>query len=181
MRLFEPNDLSMVYEHSTSLSNQGTIIYFISLQELGSWQYGSPLVYQKYNHHYYNKETPLYTCYMEGGLYYWRNICLDLSPLKESAQTRTHALTSKHEACTIMLLSNLAEPEWISIPCNRKFLYFVFCTKKNKLNYLHCQNVTNNITVKSCEHFQITIMKDCYSFIWLTNKSIRSRSYMDIL
>ena len=127
-------------------------------------------MYQKYNHHYYSKETPLYTCCINGGLYRWDSICLDLSPLKAYAQTRTHALTSKHEACTIMLLSNLAEPEWISIPCNKKLLYFVFCVKKNKLNYLHWQNVTNNISVKSCEHFQITVKKDCYSFVWLRNE-----------
>ena len=32
--------------------------------------------------------------------------------------------------CTLMLFTNLREPDWISVSCEENFLYFAICTLK---------------------------------------------------
>ena len=54
--------------------------------------------------------------------------------VKKYASQYVQPVANKDIACTLMILENLAMPEWISIPCTRKILSDVVCIKENKVN-----------------------------------------------
>ena len=67
---------------------------------------------------------------------YWiANKCLNLTHIKRLAQMSIQSPSNPQRPCSLMLLSNLAEPEWISVQCSEKLLYFVLCTKKKEYGY----------------------------------------------
>ncbi len=71
--------------------------------------------------------------------------------------------------CTLMLLTNLAQVEWIFVPCKAHLLTRTICARpKEHLN----NNETQLIVVQdsSCHSYQILLDKKCFLFLW------RSRS-----
>ena len=80
-----------------------------------------------------------------------------------------HSTEMPNRPCTLMLLSNLAEPEWISISCSERLLFFVLCVKENKTAD------KNSLTFKTtdlsywCNRTDILVKGNCFSFIWGRN------------
>ena len=54
--------------------------------------------------------------------------------VKKFASHYIQPVTNENIACTIMMLENLAKPNWISVPCTEKILSDVACVKENKVN-----------------------------------------------
>ena len=138
------------------------------------WQSGSPLVFQQYSHYYYGKEPVEFTyeacpksrykirsCHRVWSL---RDVTLDLENVKHTAMRK---LQSHSWNCKLMLLSNLAQPDWISVPCDDKLLHYVVCAKK--INYTSI-SIPDEQEQEACEKQQIMVNKRCYSFI-LHNKA----------
>ena len=69
-----------------------------------------------------------------------RHVGQNLHGVKHAAVTKLH---NDRMNCTLMLLSNLAEPDWISIPCNYKILHCVVCA--NTISYPHGNHSIMNI------------------------------------
>ena len=73
--------------------------------------------------------------------------------------------------CFMMLLVNLAEPDWIQIDCHQKILPNVLCylqktSKEGKMN----TNVTFVHERKACPKSQILKNNSCYLFVWLNGR-----------
>ena len=139
------------------------------------WVNGGPLVFQQFNQYYYGRDTLSYDCSFSGlGVIDAEERCVNITNIKKLGKANVQGITSQHNKCMLMLLSNLAEPDWISIPCKQKFLYFVMCVKKDtfKKDPKFTDNTTNIIY---CHIFQIIAHGDCYSFVWHTlEKSLLS-------
>ena len=81
---------------------------------------------------------------------------------------------SKH-SCTLLLLTNVAEVEWINVNCSQKMLNQVLCKKmnsqKHKINYR-----MNLRHYKTCSRWHITNKDRCLLFIWyeVTSKRINT-------
>ena len=76
--------------------------------------------------------------------------------------------------CTIMLLTNLAEPEWISIDCNQKITGDIMCMVPRHVNV----NTNISLEEKSVIYKNpcISITGKCYLFYWgYLNESLVSR------
>ena len=71
----------------------------------------------------------------------------------------------KRYRCTLMLLNNLAEPEWVSVDCNSKLISDVFCVKDTRNWYAPSYQIQSSMCSKS----DILIHKACYSFTWISN------------
>ena len=75
------------------------------------------------------------------------------------------------KTCTSMLLSNLAEPEWVSITCNESLLNVVVCVKdkniKNNNSYTFNIVKKNNICLKQF----LKINEKCYKLSWISRNS----------
>ena len=56
--------------------------------------------------------------------------CVNLIHLKSKVRGTLYPKSKGPERCSMMLLSNLAEPEWIQISCTEKLLVDVICVKR---------------------------------------------------
>ena len=52
---------------------------------------------------------------------------------KKFASHYIQPVTNNNIDCTLMMLENLAKPEWISVSCSEKILTDVVCVKENKV------------------------------------------------
>ena len=59
-----------------------------------------------------------------------RDICQTSEDVKTSAITMLHGTCMIDRKCTLVLISNLAEPDWLSIHCNVKLLQNIICIKR---------------------------------------------------
>ena len=65
-----------------------------------------------------------------------------------------------------MLLSNLAQPEWITASCHNNLLETVVCIKYQKDINVTQTNVENSINYSTCQNDNIRIQQKCFLFIW---------------
>ena len=61
--------------------------------------------------------------------------------LKEIASVQIQPLTADSFNCTIMILDNLAEPEWITAPCMNKFFTVIVCVAEDSLKQIKDINI----------------------------------------
>ena len=63
----------------------------------------------------------------------------------------------------MMLVLNLAEPDWVSIPCNKQLLEHIFCYKNEPLMRTDIQKENDYLV---CSKGHILVRKNCYVFLW---------------
>ncbi len=74
-------------------------------------------------------------------------------------------------SCTLMVLHNLAEPEWVSVGCNQQHLDTIYCQNKppyltwENLPHIHEANLTANKT-QFCDRLRVVIGSSCFHFQW---------------
>ena len=92
--------------------------------------------------------------------------CIDLQHLKFKASSSLYPNSTSLQQCSVMLLSNLAEPEWIQISCTEKLLVDVICVSKP--GYLNA--TTSNYQISDinliCPINAISKGTLCYLFLW---------------
>ena len=73
-----------------------------------------------------------------------------------------------NQTCTLMLLSNMREPEWIPISCYENLVNTVICKRikqyKTRSNYLNSEN--KSVTFYRCKTTTLLIDDKCYGFLW---------------
>ena len=62
------------------------------------------------------------------------NITPNALLLKQLASKYIQPVANVNISCTLMMLENLAKPEWISTPCTEKILTDIICVKQNRPN-----------------------------------------------
>ena len=67
--------------------------------------------------------------------------------------------------CTLMLLINLAEPEWLSVDCKEPWVTDVLCEVKDKVNYQVSQD-SSFLLLHACFRRFVYLKGMCYTFIW---------------
>ena len=90
---------------------------------------------------------------------------LNLTNVKELAVKTIQPAMHKLKLCTVMLLSNLAYPEWIHVDCDEKLLSDVVCSTGNP-EMVEINVITRNRTRKMCPLPQIMKNSSCYLFLW---------------
>ena len=100
------------------------------------------------------------------------SVCPPLVAQETNTHTFLYSNMSKNKTCTVMLLFNLAKPDWISITCDNKILNHIFC-------YLYQGNVANHnsssINIQNtkdhtiCSKFHMLYKQICVNFYWVDN------------
>ena len=105
--------------------------------------------------------------------------CPNMDKKNFSTSTIIHPLIKGTKQCAMMLLSNLAEPDWTFISCNEPFLYIVTCSKNKVLwakekQYYNTMSLDNNF---KCHQFSIIVTSKCFTFIFKTFSQFRHLPY----
>ena len=103
-------------------------------------------------------------------------VCPDLKIYRTIVKNNEHLQnlkTTNNIFCTLMILSNLRKPTWVSLPCDKKLLFFTFCSIKQEFK----SNQIIEDQLFHCSSDQILLHEKCYSFLWLTNLTIAEKVY----
>ena len=95
--------------------------------------------------------------------------CLDVKNVYLIAKSQVNPFLGKGPKCTIMLLHNLAQPDWVSIPCHQKLLHHIACLRE-KSPHNFSMNYLKEHRKVFCSKGDIIINKTCHSIVW-TEKS----------
>ncbi len=80
---------------------------------------------------------------------------------KIASKTVFPVLASWMKLCHMMVLTNMAEPEWISGSCDEKWLHLVVCVRENR------RASSSQVTSHLCVGQAIVFRGDCYNLKWL--------------
>ena len=64
--------------------------------------------------------------------------------------------------CTMLLLSNLVQPQWISIDCQERLINHVVCLNNSNKSKFH--DSFASLKAKVCQRSQIIFKEMCYKF-----------------
>ncbi len=164
--------------------NTGYNTIAISFQEVQRWEDGSPLSFTQYENTLYGENT--YLIYESG---FRSNVYLPVAiPLQQSRYLSEYLpwivwkmiypQVHNETRCSLLMFSNLAEPEWINIHCNKKIVSDVFCfvSTQNHTGPKIAENFPN-IGDELCFNGDISKGDFCYLFHWLTDADVRDYSH----
>ena len=130
------------------------------------WHGNIPMAYQRFTNYNNKLDKPIsYRCFILS-IKSFHSSCLDLEWLKHEAMGSIYPDVSGTKRCTMMLLSNLAEPEWISVSCTNRLLTDILCMTKrlDKSTFQH-NGIQHNLN-KSCSIESLIWKNNCYLFLW---------------
>ncbi len=125
------------------------------------WVDGSALSYQEFDNYHFAEKYSAKTI-----LHYSRTVGTRiLSAVEGEAVKVLHPKLVAHDMCTIILMSNLALPEWMSIKCHSELFGNIYCS------VLRIQHGTINInethTETFCGGFSFHQSKKCFLISWV--------------
>ncbi len=152
------------------------------LQQNSTWPAGVPMTFQKFMNYNFGEEfvsgfyigvqkipeSILYRTYIDDcnyrGSYHCYSDSINMGSLKKEKQKMIHPIQCIMRHCTLMLLTNLAEVEWVSIGCTKPLLSDVLCTISDTKN--DGNQSLKNMQLKMCSITFVAKGENCYLFHW---------------
>ncbi len=72
--------------------------------------------------------------------------------------------------CTMMLMHNLAQPEWVSVNCTHPVLSHVACISRQ--NHQSRTSQTNHTNSHSCLKYEALFQNECFIIFWITFRKV---------
>ncbi len=95
-------------------------------------------------------------------------LCPNLMQTRENATSDLYPLTSGPQKCTIILLENLAQPDWVNIDCHDQLLPGFLCmSPKDDINMTET-GVQQQICI-FCSPNVLYFKQKCFVFEWINN------------
>ena len=118
--------------------------------------------YQQFSNINYKK--PHVPCPQEGLTILASHICYGVLYFRSLGSNSIQPFYERSKTCTLMLLTNLAEPDWMPISCESRIFTRVVCVNKKPL----LQSIAwNNVdTDTKCPLISIVIREKCFYFKW---------------
>ncbi len=93
-----------------------------------------------------------------------------LSKLKLQAKQRLFPSTSSTETCTMLFLTNLAEPEWVQVSCITRYIFDIFCMESSSETELH--DTSMSLQMMICSRSEIMMKQSCFQFLWYSKRQM---------
>ena len=135
--------------------------------------------YKKYHtSHVYEQLTRDFLVYMWTSqcLKNTNSFCKTVEPIYSTEIYNHHILypiSTVRKQCTLLLLLNLAQPQWVSVDCNTNLINHVVCFSRKK-NTNRKGNVANSQNLLTCEKPSILYKKSCYFFFQCEKCSLKN-------
>ncbi len=88
--------------------------------------------------------------------------CSSFFETKSQASVTIYPNANKIEKCTLMLITNLAEPEWLHVTCKKKLACNVLCEIQDQ-NMVPVSSITHRKLL--CSLGSITVDAECFRFL----------------
>ncbi len=125
--------------------------------QAAKWIDGAPLGYQQFeNYHFHHNYLANLTL-----LHRLTTRTVNLTSLKGGCVVSMYPHSSQKDTCTVMLMSNLLEPEWVTVHCYDKLLADVYCSVQNP----NSPNTTEQPDNSFCS--KLTVSKKCFEITWI--------------
>ncbi len=137
------------------------------------WTSGIPVSYLTFGNVNFKNLAPDYRCNVKN-VTHCNGIapspCVDLSEVKSRTYGTLYPVAGA-SVCTLMLLSNLAEVEWVNIDCYDKLLAHTLCVNSRMNTQV---DASNRITLNKpiCSASDIAKGQFCYRFKWKQFRTI---------
>ena len=104
--------------------------------------------------------------------------CVNLRDIKLKSKKTMYPSYTNSTMCTLLLLTNLAEPDWIQVNCFDKLLSSVFCVTENNNKFFSQESqLEYNLMShknKSCSSSSILMDNKCFIFVWFHYKATKN-------
>ena len=140
------------------------------------WETNDPLGHQHFlNSQFGDDSTTIYKCgepyfrpvYTLFNYGFLKSLCVNLDATKTKAFSTVYPNMAKFERCTVMLLSNLAESDWIQINCELKLLANILCVSEppnhTNIGFIHHSDMLESL---NCAPGYFSKYNLCYIFLW---------------
>ena len=153
-----------------------------------NWQYGDPASYQPWKNFNLQENKLLQEYYLSfpnqcvrvkkkvnGHIFSFMDSWLEFYPWVEKSvknhainkykySTQRYMQSQTKKQCTLLLLTNLAEPQWVSIKCSDRIIGDIMCMISKNIN------ITTNISLEAdlivFKNLCVFITGKCYLFSW---------------
>ncbi len=125
---------------------------------------------------YQNLTSTFHCRNVKGNVYDQTSPCVDLTSIKDQASKFIHPVLTADMKCTMLLLTNLAQPDWISIECKMPTLSHVHCAI-NEATFL-IRNYTGWLrerNVKFCNTSHFVVNGSCFRLVFMSS-SVQKRT-----
>ena len=75
---------------------------------------------------------------------------------------------SNEAQCTMLIVLNLAEPQWVNVPCSQRLLYTIVCSKRRQQKV----NITQQLGPVNCPKYTVLINNTCHIFLKFFSRSV---------
>ncbi len=93
--------------------------------------------------------------------------CPNLDNIKKLSCSAIYPALKRTLSCTLLLMSNLAQPDWISVNCKEAFLAHVFCFHFSQMAKSQEHFHKNISSLSECSTGAIVVNSTCYRFQWV--------------
>ncbi len=126
-----------------------------------------------FNNVFWKKQPPGVSAYINTGFYtrelqsyYALFLSMNnLSVLLDLSSNVFQPFIENKNACTIVLLVNMAQPEWLAIDCNKSYLTYALGRDIESQKAIHIYNCVE-CQQKVCYENAVVNNGSCYNFIW---------------
>ena len=142
-----------------------------------TWEAQNPVSFQSWTNYNYGQrnitsfEERVYVSYNDYILLKDSN---DIERVKYYSTSTIYPLL---DHCTLLLVSNLAYPQWVSVDCYKPILHHIICALKETGGAL--RNKEENPDILSCSNMTVKHNNTCYKFKWFNNTTESNQSFYE--
>ncbi len=100
----------------------------------------------------------------------------NITEVQDQLRKQIHPILDGRRECTMMLLDNLAYPEWASINCNARLLIDIVCVKNKSVKQYEMKNMFAAKNFYCKRKYSFSFQKTCFSIFWFSGSFHSTRN-----
>ena len=142
------------------------------------WQAQNPVTYQSWTNYNYGQSSMTVFEERTRSATYGKDISLkDTNAINIVKNSSANTIYPLKNHCTLLLVSNLAYPQWVSVDCSKPILHHIICLVNETRRAL--RNNEENTNFLSCSNMTVKRNNRCYMFKWFDGASKSSGSFCE--